>query len=411
MIKKLRRKFILITMCSVIAVLTLIIGSINIAVYKNIDSETDMLLNIIAENGGTFPRDNDRIGGGPAGGFMNDYSLSPETPFNTRYFTVTVNENGDAVAVDTGKIAAVTTNDAQIFAETLAENGKTEGYHKGYKFRTVNTNGYTQYIFLDCNNQINSFYSFLASSITVSFFGILLVFLLVFFLSKIAVRPLAESYEKQKRFITDAGHEIKTPLTIIDAGADVLEMENGENEWTQSIKNQVKRLTHLTEKLIFLSKMEEDNTRLQISEFSLSEAVRETVDSFEAIALTKGKTLHADIQQNIAYKGDESMIKQLFSLLLDNAMKYSDENGTISFTLRSSGKNKEIRIRNSVVHIEKGRHDDFFERFRRRDESRNSKTGGHGIGLSVAKAIVNAHKGKITAFSENENTIEFLITL
>lgn len=410
MIKKLRKKFILITMCSVIAVLTLIIGSINIAVYKNIDAETDILLNIIAENGGTFPRNNDRMGFGPAGS-MKNYDLSPEAPFNTRYFTATVNENGDAVTVDTGRIAAVTTNDAQIFAETLAENGKTEGYHKGYKFCTVSANSYIQYIFLDCSSQMNSFYSFLLSSIVVSFFGILLVFLLVFFLSKIAVKPVAESYEKQKRFITDAGHEIKTPLTIIDAGADVLEMENGENEWTQSIKNQVKRLTHLTEKLIFLSKMEEDSTRLQISDFSLSQAAQETVDSFEAIALTKGKTLHTDIQQNIIYKGDESMIKQLFSLLLDNAMKYSDDKGIISFILRASGKNKEIRIRNTVTQIERGRHDEFFERFRRRDESRNSKTGGHGIGLSVAKAIVNAHKGKITAFSENENTIDFVVIL
>ena len=342
---------------------------------------------------------------------MNDYGLSPEAPFNTRYFTVTVNDSGSALLVDTGRIAAVTTKDAQIFAETLAAGNKTEGYYKGYKFRTVQYGDYTQYIFLDCSSQTDSFYSFLFASVVISIFGILLIFLLVCFLSNIAVRPAVESYEKQKRFITDAGHEIKTPLTIIDAGADVIEMENGESEWTRSIKNQVKRLTSLTEKLVFLSKMEEDSTKLQLADFSLSEAAKDTADSFEAIAITKGKTLLCDIQPNIVYKGDEAMIKQLFSLLLDNAMKYSDENGTISFSLRQTGKNREIRIRNTVTQIEKGRHDEYFERFRRRDESRNSKTGGHGIGLAVAQAIVNAHRGKITSFSEDEHSIEFIITI
>lgn len=410
MIKRLRKKFIVITMCSVVAVLTLIIGSINIAVYKNIDAETNQLLEIIALNGGTFPRTDERKPNEP-NSIINDYDLSPETPFNTRYFTVTLNDSGKAIIVDTGKIAAVSTSEAKKFAETLAAANRAKGYYSGYKFCTSQINNNTLYIFLDCTSQLNSFYSFLLSSVVVSLLGIILVFLLVFFLSKLAVKPVAESYEKQKRFITDAGHEIKTPLTIIDAGADVIEMENGESEWTQSIKNQVKRLTSLTEKLVFLSKMDEDNTKLTVSRFSLSNAAQETVASFDAVAITKNKMLTAIIQPDITYNGDEAMIKQLFSILLDNAMKYSDTNGIISFSLRQNGKYKEIIVANSVEKIEKGKHDEFFERFWRNDQSRNSKTGGHGIGLSAAKAIVNAHKGKITAQSRDEHSIEFTVLI
>lgn len=156
-----------------------------------------------------------------------------------------------------------------------------------------------------------------------------LVFILVCIFSSRAVKPIAESYQKQKRFITDASHELKTPLTIIDANTEVIELTTGENEWTISTRNQVKRLASLTEKLVMLSRMDEENTTLERQNFCISDAVYDTAEPFLSVAKSKGKTFDIDVTGDIYYTGDEKYIRQLISLLLDNAMKYSSENGII----------------------------------------------------------------------------------
>ena len=226
-----------------------------------------------------------------------------------------------------------------------------------------------------------------------------------------AVKPFAESYQKQKRFITDASHEIKTPLTIIDANTEVLNMKYGENEWLKSTSNQVKRLTKLTERLVFLSRMDEEREVLQKTDFSISDAVYEAARSFKAMAKSQNKTLNISVQPNVSYYGDESSIIRLVSLLLENAMKYSDDEGTVSLKFCTNGKNKVLSVKNTVAEIQKGKLDMLFDRFYRIDKSRNSQTGGFGIGLSVAKAIVNAHKGKITAVSTDGKSIEITAVL
>ena len=274
---------------------------------------------------------------------------------------------------------------------------------------------------------------------------------MIYFFSGKILKPVSESYEKQKRFITDASHEIKTPLTIIDANTEVIEMMEGENEWTNSTRKQVARLTSLTEKLVFLSRMDEEATKLEMLEFSLSDAILDTAEPFKAIARTKGKKLTIDVIDGILYTGDEKTIRQLVSILLDNAMKYSgcssvsfekdninkknlnktnlnkttqtqndcvtttgDTAPEIELTMRPSGKNRIITVWNTVdetANIKKGRQDMLFERFYRTDTSHNSKTGGFGIGLSAAYAIVKAHKGKITAESKDGRSIKFTIVL
>lgn len=342
---------------------------------------------------------------------MLEKKMTAEAPFDTRYFTVKVTDKNTIVSVNTGMIAAVSTEKAINYTNQLTEKNKTSGFIDNYKYTCVDTNDGKMYIFLDCERELSTFYNFLIVSILASVGGIILVYLLVLVFSKIVFKPVAESYEKQKQFITDASHEIKTPLTIIDASTEIIEMENGENEWTESIKNQVKRLTALTEKLVFLSRMDEESTKLIMLDFSISDAVLEVAQGFEAVATSQGKTLIIDIDNNLSYCGDETTIRQLVSLLIDNAMKYSDENGKITVSLKSNGKSRVITVTNSVDKIEKGKHDELFERFYRADSSRNSETGGHGIGLSVVKAIANAHKGKAVCYSNDENSITFKITL
>ena len=407
MIKTLRRKFILISLCSVILVLGTIITVINTANFLSVSRGADEILSLLSEHGGIFPKPEKN----PEQKEDTPQKLSAEAPFDTRYFTVTLKEDGTALSVNTGKIAAVSSQTASEYASSLASMNKTKGWHHNYKYLAKQSDDGIMYLFLDRGRELDSFYSFLFASLLVSFGGILVFFVLILIFSKIALKPVAESYEKQKRFITDANHEIKTPLTIIEANAEVLEMEQGESPWISSIKRQVERLASLTQKLTFLSKMDEESSELQLADFSLSDAVEETAEPFLAITQAQGKALTLDISRGISFHGEEFYIRQLVSLLLDNAVKYSDKDGRISLSLKLSGKNKILQIKNSVSDIQTGNLDFLFERFYRLDASRNSKTGGYGIGLSVAKAIVTAHKGKITAKSEDGKSVVFTVIL
>ena len=468
MIKTLRKKFIAIAMLSTALVLFIIIGAINIANYINTNANLDARLELIAYNGGTFPDMNDD-GNAPAapdnstelpdasaadifqasddsaapdnstapddsaapdnsmvppapdsGSHFDDqygrHGIDKETPFETRYFSVLLCENGNVSTIDTGKIASVSTSEAGSYAASLYGKGKTKGFIDQYKYlsvSTTNTNGddMVLYVFINCSKELMTIRTYALASIGISIIGLLVVFVLVCFFSKTVTKPMAESYEKQKRFITDASHEIKTPLTIIDANTEVLEMMEGENEWTVSIRKQIARLTALTEKLVFLSRMDEDSTRLEMLEFNISDAILDTAMPFETVAESKGKTLDISVATDINYTGSETNIRQMVSLLLDNAIKYSSENGSIRLNFSTNGKLKTLSLWNTVDEIETGKLDYLFERFYRIDKSRNSKTGGFGIGLSVVQAIVQAHNGKVSAKSEDGKSIEFTISL
>ena len=241
--------------------------------------------------------------------------------------------------------------------------------------------------------------------------GVTAVFLLVVVLSKKAIEPVAQSYEKQKRFITDAGHEIKTPLTIIDADTTILEMEYGENEWLSDINIQTKRLADLTNDLIYLSKMEEENKKMETIEFPFSDVVEEVAQSFQNLATVQKKVFQMDIKPMVSIKGDEKSIRQLISILLDNAVKYCGENGNIRLSVWKKGKSTMMSVYNTTKEMKKENLDHLFDRFYRTDESRNSQTGGYGIGLSIAQAVVIAHKGKIQASSEDGRSLLITVTL
>lgn len=495
MLKKLRRKFIAIAMLSVSIVLIAIVGTINIANYMSTNEALDARLKLIAGNGGTFPdlleqknmgvegnktdsinngtstrkeppsgktdvqppedmnqadlKDNNLKDNGLKENDLKRHGISPESQFDTRYFTVTINSNGDVENIDTSKIASVSSENAAEYAKKLWKSGKKgdgkSGFAESCKYLTVDEDGSTMYIFLSCQRELSTIKTYILASVGISVFGLAVVFVMIYFFSGKILKPVSESYEKQKRFITDASHEIKTPLTIIDANTEVIEMMEGENEWTNGTRKQVARLTSLTEKLVFLSRMDEEATKLEMLEFSLSDAILDTAESFKTVARTKGKKLTIDVTDKILYTGDEKTIRQLVSILLDNAMKYSGcsnagfEKGNINknnlnktiqtqndcattinpapeieISLKQSGKNRIITVWNTVdetANIKKGRQDMLFERFYRTDTSHNSKTGGFGIGLSAAYAIVKAHKGKITAESKDGRSIKFTIVL
>ena len=404
MIKKLRRKFILIAMCSMIFVLGTIVTVINVLNYQKTDNYSNRIISLLTDNEGGFPKDF------PVRPNQGD-GMTPETPFEARFFSVMLDEQGDVVFSDVRQIAAITPQTAEEYAKTLYQDSKTAGMYDDYKYRAKETDKGTLYIFLDCTREMNSFRGFLQTSILISLGGLAVVFILIIIFSHIALKPVEESYQKQKHFITNASHDIKTPLTIINAGAEVIELEHGEVEWTKEIKKQTERLTALIDKLVFLSRMDEENQKIEICEFNLSELICETIEPYENIATSKGFSFSFDCQSDIVYKGNEEMLSQAIALLMDNALKYANEQGQISISLKKTVKGIELRFKNTADSVKEGNNSEIFERFYRSEQSRNSKTGGHGIGLSVVKAIISAHKGKISAYSSDGKSMEFLIVL
>ena len=413
MIKKLRRKFIAAAIVAVFIVLLVLIGAINVLNYRSLVSDADGTLRILAENRGAFPRqmfrEQDRPpemqappSGETGGPFGEKRGGSGELAYQSRFFTAWFADGGALSRINLDNLASLTEEDAAALAESVYASGRTRGFADEYRYSRTVCDGETMLVLLNCQRELATFRSFLYASIGISAAGTLAVFLLLLAFSERIVRPIAESYEKQKRFITDAGHELKTPITIIRADADVLESElDGENEWITDIRRQTGRLAELTSDLIYLSKMEEENPALQMQELSLSELVDETAQSFQALALSKGKRFSASVAPALRVNGDEKALGKLVSILLDNAMKYSPENGTVALTLEQAGRNARLTVRNSAASLPKGCADRLFERFAREDRSRNSDSGGFGLGLAIAKAVTEAHRGTIRAQSED----------
>lgn len=418
MIKKLRMKLIVASMVSLFVVLFIIMGIIGVLNYRHLTADADRVLSVLQENDGKFPEMEERpedelpqeIPKAQDVYRKKDDLLSPELPYESRYFSAKLDSEGNVITIDTGKIAAVDTSTGTEYAKKVWKDGSSKGFMGDYRYIVYTTDAQTQIIFLDCGRNLNTFRNFVITGAAVSAVGLLSVLLLMIFLSAHIVKPFSENYEKQKRFITDAGHELKTPLTIIDADTEILEMDFGESEWISDIQNQTKRLTDLTNNLILLSRMEEEQTRLQIIEFCLSDMVEETADSFQALAKTQNKTLESNIQHMISMKGDEKNLSQLVTILLDNAVKYSGSEGRISLTLEKQKNTIRLSVFNTADAISREHLEHLFDRFYRTDQSRNSQTGGYGLGLSIAAAIVRAHKGKITASTEDEKSLKITVT-
>ena len=401
MIRKLRAKLIIASLLSLLLVLSVIIGVAGVLNYTSLVSDADSVLAILRENDGTFPL------GDPPGGkdrFREGRRFSPELPYESRYFTVFLSESGSVISVNTGKIAAVDTSTAIDYAAEAVASGAARGFADDYRFTVYASGEETHVVFLDCGRELGSFRNFLATSAAVSAAGLLAVTLLLIFFSGRIVKPFSENYEKQRRFITDAGHELKTPLTIIDADAEVLEMDLGENEWLGDIRTQTKRLAELTNSLILLSRMEEQ-PRMEKIEFPLSDVAEETVETFQALARTRGKTLSSRVQPMLSMNGDEKAIRQLLTILLDNAVKYADEGGRIEAVLEKQKNTLRLSVFNTAESVSRESLAHLFDRFYRADASRNSGTGGYGLGLSIASAVVAAHRGKISASSPDGKSL------
>lgn len=414
--RKLRREFIVIAMAAVSVVLALIILGINVVNYVHVCNTADTRLSFVVANAAAIKSGQESSAGESGADGSADEGqqpskmakrrfegMTPESPFDTRFFTVTL-VDGEVADVDIANIAAVDAERAERFATKLCNKGRTSGFYGNYRFAVSSDGEALTYTFVDCTRELSSFHSFLSASIGISLIGLLAVLLLVWAFSGAAIKPMVESYAKQKRFITDASHEIKTPLAVIDAANEVQEIEAGESEWTQSIHEQVARLTALTERLVFLARMDEGAAGFSMSAVDLSPVVREAAEPFGSVAAARDKRLALDIAEGVKVRADAAAIAQVVELLLDNATRYASEGSTIALSLRAHGRNQAVLVaENDVDELPTGDLDRLFDRFYRADVSRNSKTGGSGVGLSVVRAIAEAHGGAATVAGRNRH--------
>ena len=408
MIKTLRKRFIRIAMLAVTAVLLALCLIVNAANYISVDNSLTNMLQIISNNRGMVPQSPpggfDKPGTRPEGGF------TPETPFSTRYFVLWYDADGTLLRSDLGKIAAVTEADTAEYLQAAAKHGAGYCWVNGYRcFVTQCEDGGFMAIFLDAHRDLQTVKTTAWLSLAAMLFCVACVYLVVTLLSRRAIDPVVKASEKQKQFITDASHELKTPITVIATSLKVLEMESGENKWIDKSLAQTEKLRDLVNSLVSLSRLDEEQSPLKMAEFPISEAISETAESFRDYAEANDHELQLEIAPELTYIGDEYAIRQLVSILLDNAVKYADEHACIKLSLEKGKKGPVIRTMNPCTGLTQQQVERLFDRFYRVDASRSSS--GFGIGLSLAHSIAEGHKGSIRATCREDGEIEFTVSL
>lgn len=411
MIKTLQRKFITTAMIAISILILVLLGAINVIYYWTSDRQADRLLNMLSENEGMPSPEMNPPGRGKPG-FLNQ-PIDEDTAMSARYFLVRLNLEGEIKDTDISRIASVTEDEAKEYALEASKSSGEEGKTGQFRYKkTVSRDGRgSTILFLDISSQTQSILFVLMISIVIGVLGWGCMLLLVIVLSKKAILPIAKNMEKQKQFVTDAGHEIKTPLAIILANTDAMELHNGENKWSHNIREQTVRLSGLMQNLLSLAKMDEDGVKLPASDITVSSLVEEILYSFKEPAGQKGAAVEAIIQPDIIIHANKENIVRLITILLDNAVKYINDGGTIRITLDKHEKSVFLRVENTCDSLPEGEPEKLFDRFYRGDSARTQKSGGYGIGLSVARSIVEAEKGSISAAYKDRNTIIFTVKL
>lgn len=391
MIRSLRKKFLFIAMASLIAAMVLLCVAIGLGNYISVTNRSDSIIDLLYENGGEFPRPSAQPNAG-----VYDFQVTQESPFEIRYFVVALTARREVREVNMAHIAAFDRHSAIDRISEILEEEQERGYVGHYRYGVFDVeDGGSMIIVLDCFMQLQTTVNTVRMVITIFLACAWIVFVLLLFLSKWVVRPFAENLERQRQFITDASHELKTPLAILSADMSLLGDSCGENQWLESAKAQIFRLDKLIKNLVELARTEETVKDAAMTTFSLSDVAQANIDAFASLAESAGKTLEAELEPGIDFRGVQDNLFRLFSILLDNAVKYCDPGGTIRLTLKRQGRGVRITVSNPCEGLNPAQLPRYFDRFYRADSSRARTTGGYGIGLSTAKAIVLRHKGRI----------------
>ena len=438
-IKRIRNRFIMTSTLTLFCVMLIMGGFIYLFGTITIRNEAQQIMRYIAENDGDLPKpdaiqnnDEESQGSDTDSGDKHDNSFTetmewslqsifgvgdffgetPDSYYTTRYFAVLFDENETVSVIKTSHIAYIDEEQAEEYARIALDRPFRFGnFGRYYYYCADRESGGTIVVYLDRTEQLSLMRRVLISVLSILGFGTFLSFFIMRLLSKGFVRTEMENVEKQKQFITNASHELKTPLAVIKANTEMQEMMDGESEWSQSTLRQVDRMTGLIGNLVQIARAQE-MTDGELAPTDIAAAVSETADSFAPVAASDGKKLEKEIPDSLVIKSSDSSMRQLTSLLVDNAIKYCDDGGTIKVELARSRRGAVLTVSNDYAEGANVDYTRFFERFYRQDEahtilagtvagssegSSGERTGksGYGIGLSIAESLVKSMKGSI----------------
>ncbi len=399
MIKKLKRKFVLINMCLVTAVLLIVFAALFVSTWRSSRSEAVRTLTRVLDERG----------------FENDLRPEIGSAHSERngflpVFCVQLNENGDVLTIIS---SGVNVSD-EIIAEavqTVADSGESSGTIKSLalSYDTRQTELGLKIAFVDITNQQQRIRSFLFSSVLIGALSILAIFLISELLAGLAVKPVERSWQQQQQFVADASHELKTPLTVILANLSILSSHRSKSvasqqKWLDSTHDEAVQMKKLVDDLLYLAKSDAQQSPFVAAEFNCSDALWDALLPFESLAFEKGVTLESDIAPDVYLCGDESQFRQLATILIDNALKYCGEQGRAMVTLQAND-GATLKVSNSGATIPAQDIPHLFDRFYRVDSSRSREQGGYGLGLAIAKSIAERHGAHISVSSQSGSTV------
>lgn len=424
MMKQIRIRFIRIALLALTLAMLLVAGAINVVHFIDTTNELNETLDYIVENEIANVQKKQDKAVFQQGNDDNSFALQKREKGNnhhmntrleeSRYFIAIQNTDGELVLGAGSKETEYSQEELLEIAEDVLSSNADSGYTGNYVYRVTDKNdGSRAAIFLNCESKKAGVISLALISLGACVTGVLLSLLLVALLSKRAIEPMMENIEQQKRFITDAGHELKTPLTVISANMDVLSMDIGQNEWVQGTQKQVANMRKLVNELVYLSRMDETDSHLEKSVVDLSKAVQDVAAPFEGMAEFNGKNLMLNIEDDIKVSGDEAALRRLISTLCENAVKHAPEDSDIQISLTQSGKSVLFTTENVMKEpLSEEALNHLFDRFYRGDESRSKEeNSGFGIGLSIARAITEKHGGTIKAKIVDSNRLHIICLL
>lgn len=403
-IAKLRRTFIAIAMASFVVVIVFMGAAASIANITAVTSQANRTIDAILDAGGDIPNEAN----------FHDGVFHQEASFGLRFFTVTYDDSGEVESVDLSHVASVDLGQALEVAKNAAPPYAIIGLNRyeNYLYKDGETADATMTVFLDCSIQISNAHATIMNTVLVCVCAVIVTFISVFFFSNRAIRSEVENAQRQQRFMTNASHELKTPIAVIRANTELSEMMSGETEWTQSTMRQVDRLDGLVRNLMTIVRgVEQGEGDEDLREVDASAVVAEAVDSFRSVAQQAGIGLEDGVAPGVRLRCNPKSIEQLTCLLVDNALKYCDPGGNVlvSFSPARIGHSCTLVVSNDYAAGANVDYQRFFDRFYREDESHGNQQG-YGIGLSVAESICTRYHGSIRA-AWKAGIISFTCTL
>lgn len=397
MINKLRQKFIIVSTAIITLVVSTVFIIVNLLNYYNIYYKGSESIDKL--KGNTLLMEN----------IVRGEKTSLEIINDTRGVIIATIDSDNKVSKIYSKNLQIDSHTQEELVVAALKNTENDykAFVENFEYEYANYQGKNVLFLVDVDRELSVFNLFLFNSLVVVSIIVLIVSVLLVLMSNKVIAPVAENIKKQKQFITYASHELKTPLAIISSNADLLGIENGKSKWLRNIQKQIERLSELITSLIEFSRAEEKET-IEKKKFSLTQLVEERVEDFEELAYFNSKGILANIEKDIYYNGEYESIFQVVDILLDNAIKYSDEESDIQVSLFTVKNVPYLKIINRSEHVKAGNLDIFFDRFYR-DEHTRENNQGYGLGLALAKLQLDRHDAKVRAYAEKDG--EFTIEI